>query len=213
MIVGFAVSILITEVIWADPYEWTAIINVAITVLGAFQYGKLSEAAASRARSMSGSTAKNEPTTTAVQPDDRGRQRELARRLPSGYDCHRHGGPHVHRADDREVVVEADGSGDDADDDEPVPAAVPGSGEDVELRHEAASERQAGEAEHEHPHRSAEQRPLPAQAADRLESRRPSELTLARGDDGEGAERRRAVGNEVEEQRGAARLVRRGQRE
>ncbi len=33
-IVGFAVSVIITEVIWVNDYEWTAIINVALTVIG-----------------------------------------------------------------------------------------------------------------------------------------------------------------------------------
>ena len=66
--------------------------------------------------------------------DDRGRQRELARRLTSRRRGQRQRGPHVHRADDREVVVEAERGGDHADDDEPGPAAVPRGGEGVELR-------------------------------------------------------------------------------
>ena len=75
-------------------------------------------------------------------------------------------GPHVHRAHDREVVVERDERRDDADDHEPGPAAVVRGREDVELADEAAAERQAGEAEHEEPHRDAEERPLPAEAGE-----------------------------------------------
>ena len=33
-ILGFAVSVIITEVIWVNDYEWTAIINVVLTVIG-----------------------------------------------------------------------------------------------------------------------------------------------------------------------------------
>ena len=35
-ILGFAISVVITEVIWVNDYEWTAIINVVITVVGVF---------------------------------------------------------------------------------------------------------------------------------------------------------------------------------
>ena len=83
-------------------------------------------------------------------------RRERSRRLA------RHA--HVHRADDAEVVVEADGRRGHADDDQPGPAAVVRRREDVELADEAAGQREAGEAEHEDARATAEERPLPAAA-------------------------------------------------
>ena len=76
-----------------------------------------------------------------------------------------------------EVVVEADERREHADDHEPRPAVLVRGGEDVELADEAPAERQAGEAEHEHPHRDAEERPLPAEPG---EVRRTSPARRAR---------------------------------
>ena len=77
-------------------------------------------------------------------------------------------------------------------------------GEHVELAHKTAAEWQAGEAEHEEPHRDAEERPLPAEAGEVVERHRHPELPLAGGDDGERAERRGRVGDEVVHERAAA---------
>ena len=65
-----------------------------------------------------------------------------------------------------------------------------------------------GEAEHEDPHRNAEERTLPAEAGERVERDRALQLAFPRGHDGEGADRHRPVGNEVVEECPAAELVR-----
>ena len=63
-----------------------------------------------------------------------------------------------------------------------------GGGEDVELADETAGEREAGEPEHERPHRDAEQGALPAEAGHVLVGDGDAELALARSDHGERAE-------------------------
>ena len=74
------------------------------------------------ARSISGCTAKNEPTTTASAATTalRAAPRAAASRRTARAAARRRA--HVHRADDGEVVVEADERRDDADDHEPGPA-------------------------------------------------------------------------------------------
>ena len=87
-----------------------------------------------RATSISGCTAKNEPTVTTTQMRDADAEQELARRRAAGgrelqLGCV----AEVHRPHDPEVVVGRDHRRDHAGDDQPPPAAIVGGGEDVEL--------------------------------------------------------------------------------
>ena len=118
------------------------------------------------AMSISGCTAKNEPTVTTSAERDADLQRHLARRRAA----RRHGAAarpasgstsRGRRRGSSRGETERRG---DADDHQPDPAALVRRREGVELADEAAREREAGEAEHEDPHRGAEERPLPAHA-------------------------------------------------
>ena len=114
---------------------------------------------------------------------------------------------------DREVVGGRDDRPEHADHDQPPPAVLVGGGEGVELADEAAGEREAEEAEHEDPHRDAEERPLPAEARPGC---RASPVRRARARARrrrERAERHRAVGDQVVEQRPAAERVGGGDRD
>ena len=134
-----------------------------------------------RARGRSAAaTKKNEPTVTRHADGDDALEREpraAASRRP-GSSCSS-GLAHVQRADDGEVVEEAHRRRDDADDHQPRPCPPRTRPRRRRTCRQAAGQRQAGEAEHEHPHRDAEERPLPAEAGEVVD-RRPSRPARAR---------------------------------
>ena len=134
-------------------------------------------------------------------------EHRVARRRSAGWrELQLRGVSEVHRPHDAEVVVGRDHRRDHARDDQPPEAAVVGSGEDVELADEAAGQREAEHAEHEHPHRDAEERALPSEAGEVRERHRLTELAFPRGDHGERADRHRRVRDEVVHQRTRAEL-------
>ena len=126
-------------------------------------------------------TTKNEPTvTTTAAPTAVASSRSRGGAPPTATTGAATGAAHVQPAHDVQVVRERDRRRGDADEHEPPVARLVGGGEHEQLPEHAARQREAGEAEHEDPERGAVERPLPAEAGERLERDRLARA-LARG--------------------------------
>ena len=108
---------------------------------------------------------------------------------------------HVEGAHDVQVVRERQRGREHAHHHEPPPARLVDRGEDEQLPEEASRQGEPGHREHEPPHRDAEERPLPAEPLQRRRASPGGPAALPGGDDRERPDARRAVGDQVVEER------------